>query len=290
MDHLKIRLSDIELATNNFSTTNRIGSGGYGTVYKAEIDHFDGTISSATQAKNNDVFLKRRSVVAIKRLFVGQEGEEGFFTEIEMLTNCKHPNIVSLLGFCEEGHERILVYEHVSNGSLSDYFGKINNTKRLTWAQRIQICLDIAHGLDYLHSSTEEKQMIIHRDIKSDNILLDNNWVAKIADFGLSKLRTANHTASTLNTLRIAGTEVYLDPEYLKTGKIKKATDICSFGVVMFEVVSGKLAYDRSYDVSYKKGFRSVIQKYFDEGTVKKLVDHFHAKWWTRSKIFGYIF
>ncbi|GJS95161.1 serine/threonine-protein kinase, active site protein [Tanacetum coccineum] len=190
-----------------------------------------------------------------------------------MLTNCKHPNIVSLLGICEEGPERILVYEHVSNGSLSDYFEKSNNTKRLSWAQRLQICLDIAHGLEYLHSNTEEKPMIVHRDIKSDNILLDNNWVAKIADFGLSRLRPANQKANTINTCTIAGTEVYLDPEYMETGKLRKESDIYSFGVVLFEVVSGKLAYDKSYSIKNEKGLLSIVHKCFKEKTLKKVID-----------------
>ncbi|PWA87251.1 serine/threonine-protein kinase, active site protein [Artemisia annua] len=272
MDHLRIPLSDIESATNNFSA-NRIGSGGYGTVYKAELDIFDDTISSVPDGKNKADFPKKRKTVAVKRLERKHGEVAGFFTEIEMLTNCKHQNIVSLLGFCEEGPERILVYEHVSNGSLSDYFEKINNRKRLSWAQRLQICLDIAQGLDYLHSNTEEKPMIIHRDIKSDNILLDNNWVAKIADFGLSRLRPANQKASTINTGTIAGTEVYLDPEYMETGRLKKESDIYSFGVVLFEVVSGKLAYDKSYCIKNEKGLLSIVQKCFSEGTLKKVID-----------------
>ncbi|PWA60509.1 serine/threonine-protein kinase, active site protein [Artemisia annua] len=272
MDHLRIPLSDIESATNNFST-NRIGSGGYGTVYKAELDIFDDTISSVPDRKNKADFPKKRKTVAVKRLEKKHGEVAGFFTEIEMLTNCKHPNIVSLLGFCEEGPERILVYEHVSNGSLSDYFEKINNRKRLSWAERLKICLDIAQGLDYLHSNTEEKPMIIHRDIKGDNILLDNNWVAKIADFGLSRLRPANQKANTINTGTIAGTEVYLDPEYMKTGRLKKESDIYSFGVVLFEVVSGKLAYDKSYSIKNEKGLLSIVQKCFSEGTLKKVID-----------------
>ncbi|PWA69428.1 protein kinase-like domain, Phloem protein 2-like protein [Artemisia annua] len=272
IDHLRIPLSDIESATNNFSI-NRIGSGGYGTVYKAELDIFDDTISLVPGGKKKADFPKKRKTVAVKRLERKQGEVAGFFTEVEMLTKCKHPNIVSLLGFCEEGSERILVYEHVSNGSLSDYFEKINNTKRLSWAQRLQICLDIAQGLDYLHSNTEEKPMIIHRDIKSDNILLDNNWVAKIADFGLSKLRPANQKANTINTGTIAGTEVYLDPEYMETGRLKKESDIYSFGVVLFEVVSGKLAYDKSYSIENEKGLLSIVQKCFNERTLKKVID-----------------
>ncbi|KAJ0511657.1 putative protein kinase RLK-Pelle-CrRLK1L-1 family [Helianthus annuus] len=219
-------------------------------VYKAELDHFDGC-------------------VAIKRLHnrVDTQGEQGFVSEIETLSNCKHPNIVSLLGFCDEGRELILVYEYVAKGSLDDYLGNMDGMNNLVWAQRLQICLDIAHGLNYLHSHTP---MIIHRDIKSANILLDDNWVAKIADFGLSKLQRATQQGTTLITNNLAGTEVYLDPEYKNTGRLKKESDIYSFGVVLFEVLCGRLAYDEIYS---GRGLPSVARQRFNEGTLKGMVD-----------------
>ncbi|KAL8259619.1 hypothetical protein R6Q59_027572 [Mikania micrantha] len=272
LDHLKFRLNDIELATNKFSKTYCIGSGGYGMVYKAELEHFDGINSLAVEGKVKGDLAKKRSTVAIKRIFsrVDNQGEQGFFAEIEMLSNCKHPNIVSLFGFCEEGPEMILVYEYASNGSLDDYLGNTDNMTTFTWAQRIHICLNIAHGLNYLHTSTKDKRSIIHRDIKSANILLDDNWVAKIADFGFSKLHHANKQGSTLVTYNVAGTEVYLDPEYLNTGKLKTKSDIYSFGVVMFEIMCGKLAYDKTYN---DKGLPSIVRQCFNEGTLEKLVD-----------------
>ncbi|KAF5784143.1 putative protein kinase RLK-Pelle-LRR-I-1 family [Helianthus annuus] len=271
-DYLRLQLNDIELATDKFSETCCIGSGGYGKVYKAELDHFDDISFLEIEGKNKGEFSKKHCSVAIKRLYRrgDTQGEQGFVSEIETLSNCKHPNIVSLLGFCDEGHELILVYEYVANGSLDDYLGNMDNMTNLVWAQRLQICLDIAHGLNYLHTHINGKPMIVHRDIKSANILLDDNWVAKIADFGLSKLKCADQQGTTLITNNIAGTDVYLDPEYLKTGKLKKESDIYSFGVVLVEILCGRLAYDKIYS---EKGLPSVARQCFNEGTLKGMVD-----------------
>ncbi|XP_071729374.1 uncharacterized protein [Rutidosis leptorrhynchoides] len=191
-----------------------------------------------------------------------------------MLSNCKHPNVVSLVGYCDEDPEMILIYEYASKGSLESYLGNLDNLTNLTWGQRIQICLDIAHGLSYLHSKTEEKEMIIHRDMKSANVLLDSSWGAKIADFGLSKLRDANQQGSTLVTGHIAGTDLYLDPEYNKTGRLKKASDIYSFVVVLFEMLCGRLAYDPIYYTNHQSGLPSIVVGHsFDMERLKKMVD-----------------
>ncbi|GJV67911.1 probable receptor-like protein kinase [Tanacetum coccineum] len=137
----------------------------------------------------------------------------------------------------------------------------------------MQICLDIAEGLKYLHTSMEGKPRIIHRDIKSANVLLDVNWNAKIADFGLSKFHHANQLASTIKTKAVAGTEVYIDPEYLTTCKYKKQSDIYSFGVVLFEILSGTLAYDSVYLDENNKGLAPIARRRFSEGTLKELID-----------------
>nr|GFB91918.1 protein kinase-like domain, phloem protein 2-like protein [Tanacetum cinerariifolium] len=251
-----------------------IGSGGFGKVYKANLEHFDRSNSSSINGVDICDLPRKRSTVAIKRIN-NQEGEQGFIAEIETLTSCKHENIISLLGFCYEGNgAMILVYEHASNGSLQNYLGSGDKMANLTWVQRLNICLDIAHGLNYIHNNTYNgKQKMIHRDIKSDNILLGDNWKAKIADFGLSKFLPADQAASTIYTNMIAGTYVYLDPEYQKDGKLNKKSDIYSFGVVLLEILTGRLAYDCVYTKVNEKGIAPIARDHFEKGTLMEIVD-----------------
>ena len=274
LEHLKIGFKDIELATENFAEKYCIGSGGYGKVYKAQLEHFDSSNWSSIEGVSKCDLPKRRSTVAIKHIF-NPEGKQGFITEIETLNSCKHDNIISLLGFCDEGPgHMILIYELASRGSLESYMESDDKMTNLTWVQRIQISLNIAHGLKYIHTNTDEdKQKIIHRDIKSANILLGDNWEAKIADFGLSKIHPADQEASTLNTDTIAGTNVYLDPEYKKYGRLNKKSDIYSFGVVLFEILTGRLAYDRIYTKVNKKGIAPIARHHFENGTLVKIID-----------------
>ncbi|GJW36960.1 kinase-like domain, phloem protein 2-like protein [Tanacetum coccineum] len=238
LGHLEIPLIDINLATQNFADTYVIGSGAYGKVYKAELD-------LPIQVEDIREFsYKRKRTVAIKRILIREDkqGKQGFIAEIDLLTNCKHPNIVSLLGFCHEGSHMILVYEFASNGSLGDYLGSTDNLIYLTWAQRIKICIDIARGLHYLHTRVEDERRIIHRDIKSDNILLCKNWEAKIADFGLSRFHPENE-ADTIYTNNIAGTEVYLDPEYQTT-----ETQVeCPIAEVIMKELEKSLSFQESH-------------------------------------------
>ncbi|KAM0008178.1 putative protein kinase RLK-Pelle-CR4L family [Helianthus debilis subsp. tardiflorus] len=263
-EYMTIPLSDIKLATENFNEACLIGSGGYGAVYKAELK---------TNSRNK--LGETLNTVAIKRIFSRKDdkGKEGFFTELDVLTRCEHPNIVNLVGFCVEESECILVYEYASNGSLNAYLGSTDNKIYLTWAQCLKISIDVAKGLRYLHTNMEDKRMILHGDIKSDNILLGKNLEAEIADFGLSKFRPANQQASTINTNNVVGTEFYCDPEYARTGKLKKASDIYSLGVVLFEIFSGKLAYESSFITENEKGLAAIARIHFEKGTLKELLD-----------------
>nr|XP_043631282.1 uncharacterized protein LOC122602754 isoform X2 [Erigeron canadensis] len=274
-NRLKIPLSEIWLATNNFDEKMVVGCGGFGKVYKARLDVLDIQSLSSVEGRSKDKPVKKSKTVAIKRIFQrsDEQGKEGFLREIELLTRCKHSNIVSLLGFSREDREMILIYEYAFKGSLSEYFGSTDKKVNLTWSQRIKICLDIAHGISYLHTNMEGKPRIIHRDIKSENILLDENMKAKVADFGLSIFHPTNQQASTIYTKNIAGTEVYMDPEYLTTSKYKKESDVYSFGVVLFEILSGRLAYDSIYIKEYDLGLAPVVRRRFNEGTLKELID-----------------
>ncbi|XP_071739349.1 uncharacterized protein [Rutidosis leptorrhynchoides] len=275
LERMMIQLADIITATNNFDKVYCIGSGGYGMVYKADLEHHDVQSLSSKEENKKGARPKRRSTVAIKRIMNRQDdqGEQGFLAELELLTSCNHCNIVSLLGFSRQNKEMILVYEYLTNGSLDDYLASAERKVNLNWCHRLQICLDIAKGLEYLHTNREGKPRIIHRDIKSANILLDESWNAKIADFGLSKFHPTNQLASTILTKHAVGTEVYLDPEYMSTGRYKKESDVYSFGVVLFEILSGRLAYDSHFIEENVKGLAPIARRRFNEKTLKELID-----------------
>ncbi|XP_076944082.1 putative receptor-like protein kinase At2g39360 [Bidens hawaiensis] len=234
LEHMKIPLEQIKLATHDFHDDFKIGRGGYGNVHKADLFHFDvqkyfkDNIHKSTSVTELLGYRRRKSTVAVKRLDrrYGQGTAE----------------------FLQEISERILVYEYASYGSLAEYISSIDNRNNYSWAQHLQICLDAARGLEFLHNGVGEHHRIIHRDIKSSNILLGKNWVGKISDFGLSRIGPANLQATFVMT-QVAGTLEYVDPQYHKTGMLTKGSDVYSFGVVLFEVLCGRLAYfQRSKD------------------------------------------
>ncbi|KAK9076093.1 hypothetical protein SSX86_004426 [Deinandra increscens subsp. villosa] len=260
LERLKIPFDKIKKATNDFRD-EPIGSGGYGDVYRSKLE--------VSVEEKGDFSTKWRTV-AIKSIRLYAEGKEGFDAEIALLGTCTHPNIVSLLGFCNEDSNLILVYEHAHNKSLNDYLGNNYNSTHLTWVQRIKIGIDIANGLDYIHTRVADEERIVHRDIKSANILLNKNWVAKIADFGLSRFHGADSEEKSVRTDNFAGTKYYACPEYAKSGRLKTAVDIYSFGVVLFELLSGKLAYDQSYMTEGKSGIADVARQ---QKTIHEMVD-----------------
>ncbi|KAK3444677.1 hypothetical protein EUGRSUZ_A00885 [Eucalyptus grandis] len=208
--------NEIKKCTNSFSESNEIGSGGYGRVYKGMLP--DG------------------QVLAIKRAQQGSmQGAHEFKTEIELLSRVHHKNLVGLIGFCYEQGEQMLVYEYMPNGTLRESLsGK--TSVHLDWTRRLQTALGSAKGLAYLHELANPP--IIHRDVKSTNILLDENLVAKVADFGLSKM-VADSEKGHVST-QVKGTLGYLDPEYYMTQLLTDKSDVYSFGVVMLELITAK--------------------------------------------------
>ncbi|XP_071687684.1 calmodulin-binding receptor-like cytoplasmic kinase 2 [Rutidosis leptorrhynchoides] len=184
-----------------------------------------------------------------------------------MLTICKHQNIVTLLGFCVEGSETILVVEHASNGYLDDYLFNIKEKPFLTWAKRLKICLDIAHALKYFHHEMENQKTIINCDIRSGTISLDENWQAKIVDFGFSVFLPPNLDGDALHLNCILGHECYIDPEYDETGKLKRESDVYSFGVVLFEILCGRVANDPAYIKESDIGLAFVVRRCFYDET-----------------------
>nr|KAJ0208016.1 hypothetical protein LSAT_V11C500246730 [Lactuca sativa] len=247
---LMIPLEAIKSATNNFSDDNYIGRGGFGKVYKGELN----------------VHSKGQTVVALKRLDPAYgQGNPEFWKEIVMLSLHKHENIISLLGFCDESNEKILVYEYVFRRSLD-----INlNNNDLTWIRRLKICIGAARGLAYLHNPGTTQQRVLHRDIKSSNILIDENWNAKISDLGLSKFGPANqkYTFLVSNTV---GTIGYCDPLYAETGLLTKESDVYSFGVVLFEVLCGRMCI--SNENGNLQSLTSLVRRYYDENKINEII------------------
>ncbi|CAI0377349.1 unnamed protein product [Linum tenue] len=216
-------LKELEIATRGFAEENVIGEGGYGVVYRGVLT--DG------------------SVVAVKNLLnnKGQAGRE-FTVEVEAIGKVRHKNLVGLIGYCADGPRRMLVYEYVDNGNLEQWLHGVDGpVSPLSWDIRMKIAIGTAKGLAYLHEGLEPK--VVHRDVKSSNILLDRKWNAKVSDFGLAKLLGSE---ASYVTTRVMGTFGYVSPDYASTGMLNEGSDVYSFGVLLMEIITGRSPIDYS--------------------------------------------
>ncbi|KAG7959343.1 hypothetical protein I3843_10G065100 [Carya illinoinensis] len=246
---LQIDFNTIRVATNNFSDVNKLGQGGFGTVYKGKFPN--------------------GQEIAVKRLSRSSEqGNQEFKNEILLVAKLQHRNLVRLLGFCFEGNERLLVYELMPNASLDHFIFDPSKRLHLDWKIRYKIIMGIARGLQYLHEDSQFR--IIHRDLKTSNILLDEEMNSKISDFGMARLFTLDQTQA--NTRRIVGTYGYMAPEYAMHGHFSVKSDVFSYGVLVLEMVCGqKNNYFQNGENT--ENLLSHAWKNWRDGTASNLID-----------------
>ncbi|KAG6513098.1 hypothetical protein ZIOFF_023405 [Zingiber officinale] len=218
LEPLNLSLNEIIKLTRNFSSTQVIGKGDFATVYKAELH--GGQLIAIKRAKKEHIATIHAE----------------FKNEVELLTRIEHRNLVRLLGYTDKGNEFIIITEYVPNGTLREHLdGKYGKT--LDFSQRLEIAIDVAHGLTYLHHYAEKS--IIHRDVKSSNILLTEGFRAKVADFGFARTGPMEADQTHIQT-KVKGTAGYVDPEYLKTCKLTVRSDVFSFGILLLEILSAR--------------------------------------------------
>uniref|UniRef100_A0A5B7B0Y8 non-specific protein-tyrosine kinase n=2 Tax=Davidia involucrata TaxID=16924 RepID=A0A5B7B0Y8_DAVIN len=251
-----LSLDELKEKTDNFGSKALIGEGSYGRVYYANLDS--------------------GKAVAVKKLDVSAEPESNveFLTQVSMVSRLKHENLVELLGYCVEGNNRVLAYEFATMGSLHDILHGRKGVQGaqpgpvLDWIQRVRIAVDAARGLEYLHEKVQPS--IIHRDIRSSNVLLFEDFKAKIADFNLSN--QAPDMAARLHSTRVLGTFGYHAPEYAMTGQLTQKSDVYSFGVVLLELLTGR----KPVDHTMPRGQQSLVTwatPRLSEDKVKQCVD-----------------
>ncbi|KAJ1281656.1 hypothetical protein BS78_04G322200 [Paspalum vaginatum] len=251
--------AELKSATRNFSRSLMVGEGGFGCVYRGII-------------KNSDE-PNERIEIAVKQLNrKGLQGQKEWLTEMNVLGIVDHPNLVKLIGYCaeddERGVQRLLVYEYMPNGSVDDHLSS-RSTSTLSWPMRLKVALDSARGLKYLHEEMDFQ--VIFRDLKTSNILLDENWNAKLSDFGLARHGPAE--GLTHVSTAVVGTLGYAAPEYIQTGRLTAKSDIWSYGVLLYELITGRRPIDRNRPKSEQKLLEWVKPYISDEKRFPIIID-----------------
>ncbi|KAL7618480.1 hypothetical protein Lser_V15G01733 [Lactuca serriola] len=236
LERFRIPLKQIADATNDFSSVNLIRRGGFGEEYKGQL------------------LLSGQLINLVARRLDRQcgHGNKEFWMEVLMLSTLKHENLVSIIGFCDENEEKIVINKHDANGSLDQY---LRDPATLTWTRRLEICVGMARALSYIHYDKRRNFSVVHRNIKSSKILLDDNWKPKLSGFELSMKTTATRRHRLLLG-GLCGTRGYIDPIYEKTGGVTHKSDVYSLGVVLFEVMCGRTAFINP------KGFSAQLAKH----------------------------
>ncbi|KAL7002469.1 Calmodulin-binding receptor-like cytoplasmic kinase 2 [Sarracenia purpurea var. burkii] len=249
---VKFTMAEIYKATRNFSPIFKIGQGGFGTVYKGRLG--DGTLVAIKRAKKS-VYDKHLGVE--------------FQSEIRTLAQVEHLNLVKYYGYLDHEDEKIVVVEYVPNGTLREHLDCMHGNI-LDLSARLDIAIDVAHAVTYLHMYTDHP--IIHRDIKSSNILLTENLRAKVTDFGFARLAADTDSGATHVSTQVKGTAGYLDPEYLKTYQLTEKSDVYSFGVLLVELVTGRRPIEPKREIKERITARWAIKK-FNEGDAIMILD-----------------
>ncbi|XP_071724633.1 LOW QUALITY PROTEIN: receptor-like protein kinase THESEUS 1 [Rutidosis leptorrhynchoides] len=258
--NLKMSLNEILEATRNFNVKLVIGEGGFGKVYKGTLQTGQNVAVKRSDSKHG-------------------QGLPEFQTEITVLSRIRHRHLVSLIGYCDEGSEMVLVYEFMEKGTLRDHLYNNNSSPssspssssslpKLTWKQRLRICIDAAKGLHYLHTGAEGG--IVHRDVKSTNILLDSNYLAKVADFGLSRQTPVD---SEDLSMVVKGSFGYLDPEYFRSLHFTDKSDVYSFGVVLLEILCARPAIISTSTIREEVNLGEWGMFWLKKGQLEKIMD-----------------
>ncbi|CAF2123709.1 BnaA03g19850D [Brassica napus] len=251
-DDLELSLMEFEvvaLATNNFSNANKLGKGGFGTVYKGRL--LDG----------KEIAVKRLSKMSL-------QGTDEFKNEVKLIARLQHINLVRLIGCCIDKGEKMLIYEYLENLSLDSHIFDITRRSNLNWQMRFDITNGIARGLVYLHR--DSRFMIIHRDLKASNVLLDKNMTPKISDFGMARIFGRDDAEA--NTRKVVGTYGYMSPEYAMDGIFSMKSDVFSFGVLLLEIISGK-KNNGFYNSNHDLNLLAFVWRKWKEGKWLEILD-----------------